>query len=386
MRTEVIDSAAIESPWLEYFPPHSSNLERFSLVQLPMIIGRSDTADFTVDSTRVSREHAMIERRGRALVLRDLGSTNGTFVNGSQVDQVELQAGDMFSVADMEFTFYEPRKRSNQNATQVMETSLDALSNTLHPGDAMIQQVRRMQEGFVSGSTRCAFLNVVDLQSTHCVGYEAARINELPLGLLGPAMDSALLGSECRLASRFRQMQRQRAVEEAFSMHADSRVYLPLDASEVGDETLIDFFTRLSAQTSNSSRLALLIPDSAVCDIPYFRNFLATMRDLGFAVGYDEFSGGRQQFVQHRTIAPDFLKLSRSFVRDIHQAPARLRQLDEIVSETSELECHIFVTGVRSPEEAQACQEAGCQLAQGSHFGGPASLRELSKLSEANAS
>ncbi|MCS7002849.1 MAG: FHA domain-containing protein, partial [Dehalococcoidia bacterium] len=50
-------------------------------------IGRDSTNDLVLENPQVSRRHARIERRGAELVVIDLGSTNGTFVNGARVSQ-----------------------------------------------------------------------------------------------------------------------------------------------------------------------------------------------------------------------------------------------------------------------------------------------------------
>lgn len=50
------------------------------------------------DGTLVSGKHAVIEKRGEILMLRDLGSTNGTYVNGSQVAEHALNVDEVFSL------------------------------------------------------------------------------------------------------------------------------------------------------------------------------------------------------------------------------------------------------------------------------------------------
>jgi pSer/pThr/pTyr-binding forkhead associated (FHA) protein len=59
-----------------------------------MLVGRDEEADIQVDEPLVSRAHARIERRGTAYVVRDLGSTNLTRVNGEVVAERELRDGD----------------------------------------------------------------------------------------------------------------------------------------------------------------------------------------------------------------------------------------------------------------------------------------------------
>ena len=59
-----------------------------------MRIGREDGNQIRIPLAAVSREHAEIESVGRVAHLRDLGSSNGTFVNGQRISDRELQPGD----------------------------------------------------------------------------------------------------------------------------------------------------------------------------------------------------------------------------------------------------------------------------------------------------
>jgi hypothetical protein len=69
-------------------------------------VGRGDDADFRLDSDSVSRRHATVVPAGDRLVVSDLGSANGTFVNGSRVvGTVVVNAGDTIRMADVELRF-----------------------------------------------------------------------------------------------------------------------------------------------------------------------------------------------------------------------------------------------------------------------------------------
>jgi predicted component of type VI protein secretion system len=59
-------------------------------LRLPTVIGRSPDATVKVPSSLVSRRHCEIYRSGKELVVRDLGSVNGTFVNGERIDEPTL--------------------------------------------------------------------------------------------------------------------------------------------------------------------------------------------------------------------------------------------------------------------------------------------------------
>lgn len=57
-------------------------------------VGRDEMAEILMDEHLVSRGHARIEPRGGAYVVKDLGSTNGTRVNGDLVQERQLKDGD----------------------------------------------------------------------------------------------------------------------------------------------------------------------------------------------------------------------------------------------------------------------------------------------------
>lgn len=60
-------------------------------------VGRGDDAGLTIPDPRVSRNHAVLTVRGDSLAVRDMGSTNGTFVNGERITESELRPGDQIS-------------------------------------------------------------------------------------------------------------------------------------------------------------------------------------------------------------------------------------------------------------------------------------------------
>ncbi|MGI6754523.1 MAG: FHA domain-containing protein [Atopobiaceae bacterium] len=67
----------------------------------PVVIGRAPSSDIVIDEPFVSGMHARFTLQGPALVLEDLGSTNGTLVNGHNITQpVTLREGDEVQVGD----------------------------------------------------------------------------------------------------------------------------------------------------------------------------------------------------------------------------------------------------------------------------------------------
>ena len=67
-----------------------------------MRIGRAADSEVSLRDARVSRQHARVHARDGHLVLTDLGSTNGTRVNGQRITEVVLGDGDRILVGDTE--------------------------------------------------------------------------------------------------------------------------------------------------------------------------------------------------------------------------------------------------------------------------------------------
>jgi pSer/pThr/pTyr-binding forkhead associated (FHA) protein len=65
-------------------------------------IGRSTGAEFIVDAPLVSRLHCQLSSAADAVHVKDLGSTNGTFVNGKRVAAAQLKAGDLLGIGRVE--------------------------------------------------------------------------------------------------------------------------------------------------------------------------------------------------------------------------------------------------------------------------------------------
>ncbi len=69
------------------------------------VIGRGDQANLRLPDVGISRRHARLDFDGGQVVLTDLGSTNGTSVNGQRVSAVALNPGDMIQIGTTTLTF-----------------------------------------------------------------------------------------------------------------------------------------------------------------------------------------------------------------------------------------------------------------------------------------
>jgi DNA-binding response OmpR family regulator len=85
-------------------------------------LGRAVECDIVVADKSISREHARIRQDGRHWTLEDLGSTNGTMLNGERIiTLVNLRDGDILQVGDVEFRFHDPDTTTRENPIPDLE-------------------------------------------------------------------------------------------------------------------------------------------------------------------------------------------------------------------------------------------------------------------------
>jgi pSer/pThr/pTyr-binding forkhead associated (FHA) protein len=76
------------------------------------VIGRNKSADMSFNDDAMSGNHAAIELASDGYKVRDMGSTNGTLVNGSKVAQADLKHGDKITVGEHTLQYLVEKKES----------------------------------------------------------------------------------------------------------------------------------------------------------------------------------------------------------------------------------------------------------------------------------
>lgn len=79
--------------------------KKFNLESPSILIGRSSKCDIQIDQESVSRNHCKLINTGKSVLVRDLGSTNGTYVNDMLVDEHVLCDGDLIKIGRTIFKF-----------------------------------------------------------------------------------------------------------------------------------------------------------------------------------------------------------------------------------------------------------------------------------------
>ena len=122
---------------------------RYVLNESLMTIGRGSSNHVVVRSDAVSRQHAQLERRGTDIVVSDLNSTNGTFINNERKrpNNARLNRGDQIRVGDTVFKFLSGSDIEAQYHAVIGQMAvtdgLTNLSNRKHLDTVMIEEIQR---------------------------------------------------------------------------------------------------------------------------------------------------------------------------------------------------------------------------------------------------
>ena len=107
--------------------------KKYNVDAKSVVIGRSSSTDIQVDQESVSRNHCKLINTGQTIMLRDLGSTNGTYVNDELVDEYVLRDGDFIKVGRCIFTFLVGNNIENAYHEEIYRlTTIDGLTQVFN--------------------------------------------------------------------------------------------------------------------------------------------------------------------------------------------------------------------------------------------------------------
>ena len=103
--------------------------KKYNLNATSLVIGRSSKCDIQIDQESVSRNHSKIINTGKSILMRDLGSTNGTYVNDEPIDEYVLRDGDLIKIGRTIFKFLTGGNIENAYHEEIYRlTTIDGLT------------------------------------------------------------------------------------------------------------------------------------------------------------------------------------------------------------------------------------------------------------------
>ncbi|MEJ2366996.1 MAG: EAL domain-containing protein [Acidobacteriota bacterium] len=338
----------------------------------PFLIGRSPDNHLCVESSAVSRRHAELHLEGRRIALRDLGSSNGTWVNGVRIEgRKMLSAGDVIFFGDALFRLV--LLEESDRSPDAEDTGI--FSGTRLPPDpetlslklramvrkraviSRVQPIFRLEDGLTEG---------VELTGRG----DYAGLPQHPEDLFRLADRAGMTGSLTRLFWR-------EGIPMASRRAAGGSLFINLHPVELSDPTLGDLLFEMRS-LAGKTPLVVEVHEQCVTQVKQMRALRETLDDLGIRMAYDGFGSGHSRFLELIEVPPDFIKFERALLRNIHKKTSRFHKVVETLTTLArDLGIISVAEGVELKEEAEACHEIGFTHVQGYFYGRPSELPRM---------
>ncbi|HZZ79526.1 MAG TPA: EAL domain-containing protein [Gemmataceae bacterium] len=355
-----------EEGWflLEHVSAAGSSKTQITMNRWPFRIGRCSSCNYVVKSPDISKQHAEFDLQAGGLFVRDLGSTNGTFVNGKRVAEHRLKPDDVIHLAKQEFIWH----------THGDPSAFDSRSFHTKPNSGAPMSIsnsrRNLQELVRGKAARIVFQPIVDLATHSSRAYEAlARSTHDSLNM--PPCELFGLAEQCGLAPELSGMFRQLAMADAALLPASCLLFLNLHPFEV---TADGFARQLLAALSDCSlkqQAVLEINEKAIISRSIMRRLHDQTREYGIKIAYDDFGAGQARLFELSEFRPDFVKLDMSLVRHIDHSSSRRSLVQSLVRTCRDLGVQTVAEGLETEQEVDLCRSFGCEWGQGYYFGRP---------------
>lgn len=344
----------------------AGTLTSIAINDFPFTIGRNQKNLCTIAYPTVSSQHAEITMVDGKLWLRDLKSTNGTFINGRRLEEsAVLKPGDVMQFGTAVFTL-------NPNASV---PRAGAMSGATESTDAGLEALAHLQFDKLIGDRAVVpfYQPIVRLADRQCIAYEVLARSRL-IGLEYPAAMFRVAG-ERGVEARLSQILRQEGVRKWRAVGHPTTLYLNTHPAELSKPGLIESLEQLRLEFPDA-KLVLEIHESTVTNVPALQELKVRLKDLGIGLAYDDFGAGQSRLTELAAVPPDVLKFDINLVRGLGEAPPERRMLlGSLLHATRSMGVQSLAEGVESEGDAWACIDLGFDLAQGYYFGTPASAK-----------
>ncbi|WP_419655552.1 putative diguanylate phosphodiesterase modulated with FHA domain [Desulfosarcina variabilis str. Montpellier] len=364
---------------MQWYLESLSNSDRewmINIASVPFIIGRADDSNLKLADQRISRYHSEIRISGDFLWIRDLKSTNGTFVNQNKIEQAQLlEPNDILSIGKYKFRI---QSISSSSPDTDSETICETLSEQLT--DLDLSSFEPTIQELLSGRNVIPhFQPLLRFSDMTKLGYEILgrvtdeRLPSNPAELLDIAQ---CLGYGSELSALFREV----GVKIGKNLPGSPLLFVNSTKFELHEIDKLLVSMKKISDISPSNKVVLEINEKAAAGANDLNILRDSLEKIEIGLAFDDFGVGQTRLVELSNTPPDYLKFDISLVRKIHLAPKRLHQMiSTFIKASHDLGILTLAEGVECSDEAQICQQLGFDIGQGYFFGRPAAIHELSR-------
>jgi EAL domain-containing protein (putative c-di-GMP-specific phosphodiesterase class I) len=151
------------------------------------------------------------------------------------------------------------------------------------------------------------------------------------------------------------------------------RVSVNVSARQFRQPELVDAIRRIVTEAGIvPSTLGVEITESALVDDPgNAATTLTRLKDMGLTISIDDFGTGYSSLSYLKRFPIDYLKIDRTFVRDIATDPDDAAIVTAVIQMAKSLKLGVIAEGVESEDQLNFLRERGCETAQGFYFAKP---------------
>ncbi len=341
-------------PRFEYYHANSPTLRTVYVEQTPFTIGRGEESDLQVNSTSVSREHAELARASGGFQLRDLGSTNGTAVNGREITEAVLQDGDTVRIADVELTFVcSSLGRLQRMVTQPLVAQLAGAREDL--GDGVTPWQRSLNEALLWLAIPLRREVITDLQ----FGSPVATIASVDQPLASVLLSQRASGS-CSAVQRIQDIAWREAAEQPDPPNQRCMMLLRVEQEARLNVDSIAAFQQ--AQLDCPKQLGVHLPWGWATSPSNGLAVCAQLKSLGAVLSLESFTGSAQCVEALEPCPPDYLVLAPEVVRDVGTHRRRWQRLEIVQASCDAAGIRTVLPTGTSRSDEQTCQALGICL------------------------
>jgi EAL domain-containing protein (putative c-di-GMP-specific phosphodiesterase class I) len=323
------------------------------------VIGRKPDASLCLPSPTVSREHAELTIIENGLLLRDLGSTNGTYVNGTRINQpCTVHHGDLLQFGQAVF--------------RVIQQCTDVGLQTIHD-DSCDRALALIQfDQLVNQRAVCPHVQpIVSLSNNEVMGYEVLARSKF-FGLKDPRSMFAA-AKVLNMEGELSRILREEGVRSGQILSPGRALFVNTHPAEIDDLELLLFSLGELRQLEPARPLVLEIHEAAVTRGGQMNRLRAALADLAIGLAYDDFGAGQARLVELIEVPPDYLKFDMKLVQNLESASVeRQRMLASLVQMVLDLGISPLAEGIEVAGDDQICRQIGFTCAQGYYYGYPA--------------
>lgn len=358
--------------YLESSPRDSAEIRRIALRPLPFVIGRRNDCDLLLDSQHGSQRHAEFFKRDGALWLRDLGSTNGTSVNGSRLTaDYRVSSGDAILFADREYRLVAEVPVLASATSELQKTQALSRSQVVRL-EQLVRQPQAFLEMLSQNKLLAHFQPLVRLRDRRVLGYEVLGRGELDGRLTSPN-DLFFLAEKHQRQVELSAAFRAKGLEQAQSLPDDPLLFVNTHPDELSDCEVLLRSLELLRKRYPAVQLVLEIHEAAVTDISSLEELKSGLDDLMIGLAFDDFGVGQARLLELSEIGPNYLKFDAVLIQQLHLAARKRRELiKSLLRMVADMGIAAIAECIETAEEAQACIDIGFGIGQGYFFGRPA--------------